>query len=172
MDNGDRQPGRADRFWGAFRFTENGRPKSGFGVYTFSLSIAFAAVYFLCYEAAIRLLTAPLSGLPAWASNLIVAALASSVGAALCALAHRCFRDKRLAFGAHLWLCGYALAVLAIMLVLLGFTAAFGAFAVAFGWFILPPVALGTALTAWLWRRDRAPAVEPESEWKRYVNRR
>ena len=114
-------------------------------MYTFSLSIAFAAVYFLCYEAAIRLLTAPLSGLPAWASNLIVAALASSVGAALCALAHRCFRDKRLAFGA---------------------------FAVAFGWFILPPVALGTALTAWLWRRDRAPAVEPEPEWKRYVNRR
>ena len=52
---------RADSFWSAFQFTENGKPKSSLIVYTFSLSILFAAAYFLCYEGAIRLLTGPLS---------------------------------------------------------------------------------------------------------------
>lgn len=166
---------RAERFWSAFRFTENGRPKSGFGVYTFSLSLLFAAVYFLCYEGAIRLLTGSLSAWPAWASNLVLAALASLAGAALCCLPHRFFSDKRLAFGGHLWLCAYALAVLVIMLAMLGFTRSYVNFLVFFGWFVLPPVGAGTALSALLFRRDHAPKPPEESEepeWKRYVNRR
>ncbi|MBR6891451.1 MAG: hypothetical protein IKN05_10720, partial [Clostridia bacterium] len=72
---------RAERFWSAFRFTENGRPKSGFGVYTFSLSLLYAAVYFACYEGAIRLLSGPLEPLPAWAANLLIALPASLTGA-------------------------------------------------------------------------------------------
>lgn len=164
---------RADRFWSAFRFTENGRPKSGFGVYTFSLSLAFAAVYFLCYEGAIRLLSAPLSALPAWAANLLTALPAAILGAALCCLSHRFFSDKRLVFGGHLWLCAYALAVLVIMLALLGFTRAYGAFLVFFGWFAIPPVGLGTLLSALLFRRDHAPAKRAEQpEWRKYVDRR
>ncbi len=165
---------RADRFWGAFQFTENGKPKSSLLVYTFSLSILFAAVYFLCYEGAIRLLTGPLSALPAWGSNLIIALAASAAGAAACCLPHRFFRDKRLVFGGHLWLCGYAAAVLAVMLVLMGFTEGFGSFLVFFAWFILPPAAVGTGASAVLYRRDgaRADQTDAEPEWKKYVSRR
>ena len=170
----ERAQARAESFWGAFRFTENGKPKSSFGVYTFSLSIAYAAVYFLCYEGAIRLLTGPLSALPAWAANLLIAVPAAAAGAALCCLPHRFFRDKRLAFGGHLWLCAYALAVLVIMLAMLGFTPAFGAFAVFFAWFVLPPVAVGTVASALLYRRDAGgdKSEAPEPAWKQYVNRR
>lgn len=163
---------RAERFWSAFRFTENGRPKSGFGVYTFSLSLLYAAVYFGCYEGAIRLLSGPLEPLPAWAANLLIALPASLTGAALCCLPHRFFSDKRLVFGGHLWLCAYAAAVLVIMLILLGFTEAYGAFLTFFGWFVLPPVGIGTAASALLMRRDRAPEPPPEPEWRKYVGRR
>ena len=169
-----RRQARADSFWGAFRFTENGRPKSGFGVYTFSLSIAYVLVYLGCYEGAIRLLTAPLSGAPAWASNLVAALSASAVGALICCLPHRFFSDKRLVFGGHLWLCAYALAVLVIMLALLGFSEGYVGFLIFCGWFVLPPAALGTGVSALLYRRDHAPRrpAEAEPEWKRYVDRR
>lgn len=172
MSRNEEKTSRAERFWSAFRFTENGRPKSGFGVYTFSLSLLFAAVYFLCYEGAIRLLSAPLASLPAWAANLLTALAASAIGAALCCLPHRFLSDKRLVFGGHLWLCAYALAVLVIMLALLGFTDAYGAFLTFFGWFVLPPVGLGTLASALLTRRNRVPAPPPEPEWRQYVDRR
>ena len=169
-----RRQEKADSFWSAFQFTENGKPKSSLIVYTFSLSILFAAAYFLCYEGAIRLLTGPLSSLPAWGANLIIALSASAAGVALCCLPHRFFRDKRLVFGGHLWLCAYAAAVLVIMLIMLGFTEAMGSFLVFFVWFILPPAGLGTALSFLLFRRDRRPKsnTEQEPEWKKYVYRR
>ena len=170
----ERRKERADSFWSAFQFTENGKPKSSLVVYTFSLSILFAAAYFLCYEGAIRLLTEPLSALPAWGSNLLIALLASAAGAVVCCLPHRFFSDKRLVFGGHLWLCAYAAAVLVIMLCLLGFTEGFLSFLVFFAWFILPPTAAGTVASALLYRRDRAkkPLAEQEPEWKKYVSRR
>ena len=163
---------RADRFWSAFRFTENGKPKSSLILYTFCLSVAFAAVYALCYEAAIHWLTAPLGQLPARLSNGIIALLSSAVGACLCCLPHRFFKDKRLVFGGHLWLCGYAAAVLLTMLALMGFTEAFGAFLVFFGWAIAVPVAVGTGFAAFLFRRDRGRSrpAEQEPEWKKFVN--
>ncbi len=165
---------QADSFWSAFQFTENGKPKSSLIVYTFSLSILFAAAYVLCYEAAIRLLTGPLASLPAWAGNLLIALLASLAGAAACCLPHRFFSDKRLVFGGHLWLCGYAAAVLAIMLIMLGFTEGFQSFLVFFAWFVLPPVAVGTGASAFLYRRDweKKPQADQEPEWKKYVSRR
>lgn len=170
MSSKDRHS-RAEGFWNAFRFTENGRPKSGFGVYTFSLSIVYVLVYGACFMAAIELLTHPLRNLPAWAGNLIIALLASGVGAAICCLPHRFFGDKRLVFGGHLWLCAYAVAVLVIMLVLVGIEA-YVDFLIPFGWFVLPPVAIGTAVSAWLYSRSRTPEAPEEPEWKQYINRR
>lgn len=166
--------GRADRFWSAFLFTENGKPKSSLLVYTFCLSFVFAAVYVLCYQGAIELLTQPLSGLKAWASNLIISISATAVGVLICSLPHRFFRDKRLVFGAHLWLALYAVAVLATMLILLGGADGTAAFLTFFGWFIAIPVAMGCAVTGWLFRRDRCvdQTAEEEPEWKKYVNRR
>ena len=66
-------------FLEAFLFTENGRPKSSLGIYTFCLSFVFLLVYVLCYEGVIRLLTGPLSGLPPFWSNLIIALLAAGL---------------------------------------------------------------------------------------------
>ena len=169
-----RRKERADRFWGAFLFTENGKPKSSLLVYTFCLSFVFAAVYVVCYEGAIRLLTEPTAAWPAWGSNLLISAAASLAGAALCCLPHRFFRDKRLVFGGHLWLALYALAVLVTMLILLGGTEGTSAFLAMFGWFVAIPVALGAAVSGWLYRRDHhvEEPAEPEPEWKKYVNRR
>lgn len=170
----EKRKSRADRFFGAFLFTENGKPKSSLMVYTFSLSIVFTVVYALCYEGAIRLLTDPLSFLDAWKSNLILALLASAAGAALCCLPHRFLRDKRLVFGGHLWLCAYALAVVTVMLILLGFTEGFLSFLEFSFWFLFPPVCLGTLLSYLLAKKDAGKNAkpEPEPEWKKYVNRR
>ena len=68
----ERNRRRADRFWEAFLFTENGKPKSSLIIYTFSLSLVFTAVYILCYEVSIRLLTGLLASLPAFFSNLVI----------------------------------------------------------------------------------------------------
>lgn len=169
-----RRKERADRFWGAFLFTENGKPKSSLMVYTFCLSFAFTAVYVLCYQGAIECLTAPLSALEAWTSNLIISVIASAVGVVLCCLPHRFFRDKRLVFGGHLWLALYAMAILITMLILLGGAEGTGAFLTFFGWFIAIPVAAGNVVSGLLARKDYRPdpAVEEEPEWKKYVKRR
>ena len=171
----ERQSERAERFWSAFRFTENGKPKSSLIVYTFSLSLVYAAVYFLFYEEAIRLLTGLTASLSAWAGNAFIALTASAAGAAVCCLPHRFFRDKRLVLGGHLWLCLYALAVLVTMLILLGFTEAFASFLTFFAWFLLPPTALGTVLAVLLFSHNKENAIpvkEPEPEWKKYTERR
>ena len=172
---GDQASQRAEKFWDLFRFTENGKPKSSLGVYSFSLSIAYAIVYALCYEGAIRLLTSPLSGLAVFWQNLIISLSASAAGTALCCLPHRFFQDKRLVFRSYLWLVVYALAILVIMLLMVagqGGTAAFLRF---FGWFIALPVALGTLISFLLMKKSaqRAqPPAQEEPEWKKYVNRR
>ena len=168
-----RRQERAESFWSAFQFTEKGKPKSSLIIYTFSLSVLFAAANFLCYEGAIRLMTEMLSSLPAWGSNLIIALTASAAGTVLCCLPHFCFRDKRLVFGSYLWLCAYGLAILVIMLILLGFTEGFVSFLTFFAWFVIPPVISGGTVSFLLYRRDAAPGTkEEEPEWKKYVTRR
>ena len=170
----ERNRRRADRFWEAFLFTENGKPKSSLIIYTFSLSLVFTAVYILCYELSIRLFTGLLSSLPAFFSNLVIVLVSSAAGTALCCLPHRFFTDKRLVFGGHLWLCLYVAAVLVIMLVIMGFSPDYGAFLIFCCWFLLPPVTLGTAVSCRLYLRDRPEnnEREPEPEWKKYVSRR
>jgi len=165
---------RAERFWNTFLFTENGRPKSGFGVYTFSLSIVFAVVYALCYEGAIRLLTDVTASWPVWCGNLSIAFTASAVGAAVCCLPQRFLRDRRLVLGGHLWLVLYAAVVLVAMLVILRFGERTVAFLYAYGWFAAPPVAVGTIASFLLYRRGGKSSGPPqtEPEWKKYVYRR
>lgn len=173
-EGGRKRGERAEKFWRAFRLTENGKPKSGLGVYTFSLSIVFGIVYALCYEGAIRLITEPLAGLPVQLSNLIIALTASIVGVCICCIPHRFFADKRLVFGSHLWLVLYAVLALVTVLIMLRGQGGAGAFLQFFGWFILIPVFLGTLVSWLLCRQDRPKISEkpPEPEWKKYVKRR
>lgn len=169
-----RRKDRADRFWSAFLFTENGKPKSSLLVYTFCLSFVFAAVYVLAYEGVMRLLSGPLETAAVWVSNLTIALIASILGAAVCCLPHRFMKDKRLVFGGHLWLLLYAVMVLVTMLIMLGGDDATGAFLTFFGWFVALPVAVGCGASGLLFRRDWHPEVPKteEPEWKKYVNRR
>lgn len=169
---GEKKQSKADRFWGAFLFTENGKPKSSLIIYTFCLSFVFLAVYVICFLLLIGLLTEPLGALPAFVSNAIVSLLASAVGVLICSIPHRFVQDKRLVFGAHLWLLLYAVASLIAMLIMLNGEAT-NVLLVFFGWFVAIPLAVSLPVTAYLYRRDHHPkTVEPEPEWKKYVNRR
>ena len=166
---------RADRFWEAFRFTENGKPKSSLGVYSFSLSILYIIVYVLCFEGAIRFLTKPLADWPVLLQNAVISLLASGAGTALCCLPHRFFMEKRLVFRSYLCLAGYAAVVLIAMLIMTAGSGTTAALLRVFGWFIAIPVAMGTLVS---WRlashsmRAEAHLTEAEPEWKKYVDRR
>lgn len=165
---------KTSRFLNAFLFTENGKPKSSLMTYTFCLSFVFIAVYALCYAGAIEWLTAPLSTLPAYASNLLQSLLASGVGVGFALLLHHFLRDKRLVFGGHLWLALYAVAVLIAMLILMRGAEGVQAFLVFYAWFILAPVVVGLIVTGFAYRRSliNRPVETQEPEWKKYVNRR
>lgn len=168
----EKKKSKADRFWESFLFTENGRPKSSLMIYTFCLSFVFLAVYVVCFLLMISLQVKLLSSLAVFASNAIVSILASAIGVLICCIPHRFMQDKRLVFGAHLWLLLYAIASLITMLIMLNGEAT-NVLLVFFGWFVAIPLAVSLPVTAYLYRRDHHPKQsEPEPEWKKYVNRR
>ena len=70
---------RADRFWSAFLFTENGKPKSSTLLYTFCLSFVLLAVYALCSYFAIEFLTAPLENVNTALANSLISIVAGLV---------------------------------------------------------------------------------------------
>lgn len=167
---------RSKSFWKTFLFTENGKPKSGFMVYSFCLSIVFIALYIGAFALiggeGWRALT---ESWPAAASNalgsLIVSAAVCLVGYVL----HRLFKDKRLMLGTYLWLLLYTLAsVIYMAFYTRGDAELFSLFMNFALWFAVIPSVLGTALFFFLSRRDYRPAppAEEEPEWKKYVRRR
>lgn len=164
---------REKGFWKAFLFTENGKPKSGLVIYTFFLSIAMLAVYLLAFNLIIEGLTPVMAGLPAFLSNLLQSLAAGAVMLLAAWVLHRVMKDKRMMFGAYLWLALYAAAVLVTILVMLRGTGAQPEFLVFFAWFVLIPLALGLTGTYLLYRRDYAPEVPgEEAGWKKYTDRR
>ncbi|MCD8124746.1 MAG: hypothetical protein LUE23_06885 [Lachnospiraceae bacterium] len=60
---------RKNSFWKAFLFTKDGKPKSGFLVYTFCLSLVFLALYIISFAYVLTPLEAALTTLPTNASN-------------------------------------------------------------------------------------------------------
>ena len=165
---------REKKFWRTFLFTEEGKPKSGFGIYTFCLSFVFLAFYILGFHLVTEYLTGPMAGWPVKLANLCQAALAGLFGTALTWVCHKLLSDKRLALGGHMWLAAYAVAVLIYMLFALRGTGAIGAFLTFYGWFVVIPLCLGLGCTYAMYRRDYRPPVkpEPEPEWRKYTKRR
>lgn len=169
-----RRDDRSKRFWSTFLFTENGKPKSGFLVYTFCLSIVFIALYLLAFSYLVDLLAPMTRSWPAFWGNLFGSLCVSVAVLLVGVLLHRLFSDKRLMLGTYLWLLLYIAAAVVYMAVYLrgdGTMREFMSFAL---WFAIIPVVLGTILFFFLCRRDHhpAPPVEEEPEWKKYVKRR
>lgn len=164
---------REKSFWKAFLFTEEGKPKSGLAIYTFFLSVGMLVVYLLAFNYVIEGLTPVMSDLPVLLSNLLQSLAASAVMLLVAFVLHRIMKDKRLMFGAYLWLALYSVASFITMLILLRGTGAQPEFLVFFGWFVLIPLALGLVMTGLLYRRDYVPEdPNQEPEWKKYIKRR
>ncbi len=163
----------ADKFFGAFAFTENGRPKSGFFVYTFFLSIAFILVYVFIFGIALDYLPEPLSIFQTWASNLIISLLVGIVGTAICCIFHHFFKDKRMVFVSFVWIAVYAVVILITMLIMLK-GESMDVVLTFMGWFVFIPLAIGLLVSGYLMKRDWHPEPPREEvpEWKKYVNRR
>ena len=163
----------ADSFWSAFRMTENGKPKSGLLVYTFCLSFVMLAVYGAAFFVVIEGLHNLTAGLPVFWGNLIQSLAAAIVGLLVSILLHFVLTDKRLMFGTYLWLALYAAACLITLLIYLRGTGAVGALMTFYGWFVVIPLALGLAVTYYLFRRDYVPPKpDDELDWKKSLQRR
>lgn len=149
---------RKHPFWQMFLLTENGKPKSGLLLYTFCLSVVFLGFYVLAFDVVIDTLNRPLSALPAVWGNLLQSLTVGGAGALLSLLLHTLLKDKRLVFGAHLWLAALAAAAtLALMLFLREEAGAIGAMLVFLLWFVWIPVAVGLGVGYLLFRRDYVP---------------
>lgn len=164
---------REKSFWKAFLFTEDGKPKSGFMVYTVCLSLVYVLLFIALFYFSIEWLTPVTASWPVFAGNLVQSLAVGGAAALISLVLHRLFSDKRIMFGCYLWLTAYAVLVCVSMLIMLKDREAFGAFLHFFAWFILIPVLLGLAVTYLLYRRDYVPPKPDEdAPWKKFTQRR
>lgn len=165
---------RGKRFWSTFLFTENGKPKSGFLVYSFCLSVVFIGLYLVAFAFIPDLLAPLTASWPVFWGNLL-GSLCVSIAVLLVGwLLHVLLSDKRLIFGTYIWLALYVAAAFITMAVILRSTGAMREFTVFAVWFLLIPLVCGLTLFFFLCRRDYHPETpaEGEPEWKKYTRRR
>ena len=102
-----------------FRFTKDGKMKSG----TFAYSITYAALILIVYGAAYYFLIdvlAPLTkGLAPWLSNLIGAIVPALVGTLICLIPLKLISNKKPFFLGYVWIAVFALVFLIAMIILL-----------------------------------------------------
>ena len=165
---------REKKFWKAFLFTENGKPKSGLLIYTFCMSFLFLAVYIVAFNYLIEWLTPVLAGLPTAVSNLLQSLTVSLVGILIGWLLHMVIKDKRVIFGTFLWLTFYLVLVLVSLLIMLRGTGTIGLFLDFYLWFMVIPVLIGLAASFGMYKKDYVPPKQQEEPepWKQYTRRR
>lgn len=165
---------REKKFWKAFLFTEDGKPKSGLLIYTFCLSFVFLGIYIVAFWMVIEELSDPLASLPPVLGNLIQSVLVGVAASALSGLMHILLPDKRLAFGTHLWLALYVVASVITLAILLREAELIGTMLMFALWFAVIPLAMGLTVTYLLYRRDYVPPTQMEEkpEWTKYTQRR
>ena len=102
-----------------FRFTKDGKMKSG----TFAYSITYAAFILIVYGAAyyflIDVLAALTKGLAPWLSNLIGAIVPALVGTLICLIPLKLISNKKPFFLGYVWIAIFALVFLIAMIILL-----------------------------------------------------
>ena len=168
----DEQVGKfADKFWGAFQMTENGRVKSTLMLYSFCLCWVLLAVYGGCFALINPWLDSLLrgAGAPIMITNLLEALLPAAAGTAAASLTWLLPGDKRLLPAAYIWLALLMLACLVALILLMGWGDAWVVFSF-FGMFVLAPLAMGLGasfLAYHLYWKKRPPAEDPARPWKR-----
>ena len=159
----------ADKFWGAFQMTENGRIKSTILLYSFCLCWVLLALYGGCYALLIDPLEAMLQGMPVPLINLAETLVPAAAGTAVASLIWLLPSDKRLLPASYVWLTLLMLVCLVTLVILMGWGYA-GLILQFFGMFVLAPLALGlgaSLLAYYQYWKKRPAAGEPERPWKR-----
>lgn len=102
-----------------FRFTKNGKMKSGTVVYSFSLAVLFLIVYGAAYYFLIDVLAPLTEGLPIFVSDLIGAVVPAIAGGLICMIPVLLMKERRYAVLAYLWLAVFAVLFLIVMTAML-----------------------------------------------------
>ena len=102
-----------------FRFTKNGKMKSGTVVYSFSLAVLFLIVYGAAYYFLIDVLGPLTEGLPIFVSDLIGAVVPAIAGGLICMIPVLLMKERRYAVLAYLWLAVFAVLFLIVMTAML-----------------------------------------------------
>ena len=100
-----------------FRFTKDGKMKSGTVVYSFSLAVLFLIVYGAGYYFLIDVLAPLTKGLPVWASDTIGAIVPALLGSMVCLVPVLLLSERKYAVYAYIWIAVFALAFLIAMLI-------------------------------------------------------
>ena len=166
----DERVGRfADKFWGAFQMTENGKVKSTLLLYSFCLCWVLLALYGGCFALLNPWLDGLLQGMPVPLVTLVEALVPAIVGTAVASLVWLLPGDKRLLPAAYIWLALLLLACLVALVIMMGLDSA-GLILQFFGMFTLAPLALGlgsSLLAYYLYWKKRPPAEKEARPWKR-----
>ena len=145
---------RADKFWSAFRLTENGKVKSTLMLNSFCLAFVFSLVYIAAFYLMIDPLHNLLGGFPPLIENLAESVLPAVLGTGVCSISWLIFKEKRMMLASYIWLLVIAFAVLITMIILLwGETAQILAFLHVFLMLILAPLILGSSVAIYLYSR-------------------
>ena len=159
----------ADKFWGAFQMTENGRVKSTLLLYSFCLCWVLLALYIGCFALLNPLLDGLQDFLPVTAVSVIEALVPAAAGTAVASLAWLLPGDKRLLPASYIWLTLLMLACLIALIFMMGLGDALFVLQF-FGMFVLAPLALGlgsSVLAYTLYWKKKAPAEKEARPWKR-----
>ncbi|MBQ6342152.1 MAG: hypothetical protein IJI41_03400 [Anaerolineaceae bacterium] len=146
-----------------FRFTKDGKMKSG----TFAYSITYAALILVVYGAAYYFMIdvlAPLTkDLAPWLSNLIGAIVPALVGALICLIPIELISNKKPFFLGYVWIAIFALVFLIAMIILLKDDRdALSIFLHLFVIMVPAPLLIGGGSALYLWKRSER--IERTSE--------
>ena len=146
-----------------FRFTKDGKMKSG----TFAYSITYAALILVVYGAAYYFMIdvlAPLTkDLAPWLSNLIGAIVPALVGTLICLIPIELISNKKPFFLGYVWIAVFALVFLIAMIILLKDDRdALSIFLHLFVIMVPAPLLIGGGSALYLWKRSER--IERTSE--------
>ncbi len=99
-----------------FRFTKNGKMKSGTVAYSISLAALYLIVYGAAYYFLIDVLAPVTAPWPIWASDLAGAVIPAAVGALVLLLPVKLLYDRRWALYGYIWSAAFALLFFIAML--------------------------------------------------------